>query len=149
MRLGQRWIGAVAVLATLGCGDKGGSTGPSGNLQGTWTATKWEYVNQANTSQKVTAGSLGATVTLAIAASTYTITYTIPGLGTQTVSGTYTTSGNTFIITENGSSDPEHVTFSFSNGNNTLTMTDTETNYDFDSDGTDEPATLNMVLTRQ
>lgn len=153
MRSIRKLSGAVALMlaATIaGCGDEE-TTGPAGSalLQDSWVATVWRYTNQANTSQQVELVATGVTVTLTIATSSYNILFTMPGQPNQSISGTYTVSGNNFIITETGSSTPESIPFTFSNGNNTLSMTSANSDWDFDNDGTDEPATLTMLFTRQ
>ncbi len=149
-KLAAALVAALAVT-TAGCGDED-TTGPGGNaalLQDSWVATVWRYTNQANTSQQEELVSSGVTVTLTIGTSSYNILFTMPGQPNQSISGTYTVSGNNFIITETGSSTPETIPFTFSNGNNTLNMTSSNSDWDFDGDGTDEPATLTMTFTRQ
>jgi hypothetical protein len=154
MRITRKLTGALAValaLTTAGCGDED-TAGPGGNavlLQDAWVATVWRYTNQANSSQQEELVASGVTVTLTIGASTYSILFTMPGQPNQTISGTYTVSGNNFVITETGASSPETIPFTFSNGNNTLSMTSSDSDWDFDGDGTDEPATLTMTFTRQ
>lgn len=150
MRIMYRWASMALILAAGACGDdQGPGGGPTALLQDTWVATTWEYVNQADPSDKVSFTAQGISVTLTIGESNYSIVFSAPGQPSQTISGTYVVSGNTFTITETGSSESESVTFSFSNNNNTLTMSDADTNWDFDDDGTDDPATLQMVFTRQ
>jgi len=150
MRRMNRWASLALIMTAAACGDdQGPGGGPSALLQDTWVATTWEYVDQADPSNKVSFTAQGISVTLTIGASDYTIEFSAPGEPSQTIRGTYAVSGSTFTITETGSSESEAVTFAFSNGNNTLTMSDADTNWDFDEDGTDEPATLQMVFTRQ
>jgi hypothetical protein len=153
MRTVRKLSGAVAVMlaaAVAGCGDED-TTGPAGSslLQDSWVATVWRYTNQANTSQQVELVATGVTVTLTIGASSYNIVFSMTGQPNQTISGTYTVSGSNFIVTETGSSMPESIPFTFTNGNNTLSMTSSNSDWDFDNDGTDDPATLTMVFTRQ
>lgn len=147
----RKLSGVVAVLlaATIaGCGED--AAGPDASLlQDSWVATTWRYTNQANTSEQVNLVSTGVTVTLVIGPTSYTITFTAPGQPTQSIGGTYTVSGNIFTVTETGSSTSESIPFTFSNGNNTLAMSSADSDWDFDSDGTDDPATLTMVFTRQ
>jgi len=144
-------VAVVLAVTTAGCGDKN-PTGPGGSaslLQDSWVATVWRYTNQANTSQQVELVASGVTVTLTIGTSSYNIVFSEPGQANQTISGTYTVSGNDFVITETGASSSETIPFTFSNGNNTLNMTSSNSDWDFDGDGTDEPATLTMTFTRQ
>lgn len=147
MRIGRQWMSTAAMVLALGCGDK--ATGPGGNLQGTWTATSFTFTNPANQAQAYSLTSLGGTVTLTFGASTYSITTVLSQVGASTSNGTYTVSGNTFVLTESGSTGQEHVTFSFSNNNNTLSVTDPDASFDFDGDDVDEPATITAVFTRQ
>jgi hypothetical protein len=129
------WTTLALVTAAGACGsDSSNPTGPEALLQASWVATAWEYTSHTSPSQTVSFTAQGISVTLTVGESSYSIVFSAPGQPSQTISGTYTVSGNSF---------------SFSNGNNTLTMSDPNTNWDFDDDGIDEPATLSMVFTRR
>jgi hypothetical protein len=154
IRTPVRLLTGLALLAVSSCGGSD-STGPAANLlHGNWVATKWQYTNNANAAQTVNITSASypggaVTVTLFVDSPTtgsYKIVYAQAG-ATQTITGTYTVSGNIFTVTETGASSSDAVQFAFSNGNNTLTMTDANSDWDFGS-GT-VPATLSMTLNRQ
>jgi hypothetical protein len=146
-----RMICVAAFLAALviGCGkDDKNPTAPKeitiADLAGTWTATKMEYTNKANNSQKVDLVQLGVGMKLTINSSgRYTATLTISGLGELTTAGTITLQGGNLILDDDEEAENQTVAFTLSG--NTLTLTGDD-EFDFNDDGTDEPAAVVMVF---
>jgi len=149
MRSTHQWASIALIAVAAACGDEGqGPDGSAALLQDTWVASRWTYVSEADPADSVSFTAEGVTVTLTIGASDYELAFS--GLGVnESFSGTYSVNGSSFVISDDGSGSGASIPFSFSNANNTLTMSDPNTNWDFDEDGTDDPATLNMVFTRQ
>ncbi len=144
--MNTRMLAGVAVLAgVVACGDSTGVT--VDDLVGSWNASKFEFVNNANSSQRFDFIAQGATLTLTVAAGgAYSVVATDPGQPPDTTSGTIAINGNSITISESGQGSP--TTFSFTLSGNTLTLTDTDETFDFDDDGTDESATLTIVFQR-
>ncbi|HET7602099.1 MAG TPA: hypothetical protein VFK36_03720 [Gemmatimonadales bacterium] len=145
-----RWTAIVAVtLAVAGCGSD--STGTDGvtlaDLVGTWHVTKWECTNEANTSQKVNLATVsGSDVTLTVATSgAYTLAGSFAG-EPWSASGSYAVQGGTIVVQESGA-EPQSSPFTLTG--DTWTISQLEGDWDFDNDGTDDPARLVIVFTRQ
>ncbi len=138
-------LAALAILAVAGCKDS--TTGPSAQgLQGSWRATKAEFTSVANPSTKVDIVAQGSTVTLVLAASTFTLTITDQGQSPKVTAGSWTSSMDTMTLKPSGVSFD--WTFDMNQSGNTLTLSGANVNFDFGADGTMEEAKLNMVLTR-
>lgn len=58
---GSRVAAFAALAVSLACGDGGSSPSPD-KFAGTWDATKLEFTNVANSSEKVDVITLGATL---------------------------------------------------------------------------------------
>jgi len=137
--------GAILLLVPLalaGCGEDL----TSGQLVGTWEADKIEFVNQANTSQRVDVIQLGMGLTVA---------YTSDGRYALTVddNGSISTATGSWEIVDGrlvwyGDVDPDPVRFDASVSGNRLTATTSDAEYDFAPGGGDEPAILNLEMTR-
>ena len=152
----------VAVVAA-GCGGDGGSggstssggsspTSPSSTpapqgLQGTWKATKAEFVSVASSSKRVDVVAKGTTVTLALTGSDFALTMTDPGLPAKVTSGTWTSSSDTMSL------KPAGMTWSWqfdmSQSGNNLTLNGASVEFDFAANGVMEQAKLYMTLVRQ
>jgi hypothetical protein len=139
---------AIAVLgaAALGCGD---DEEPSlESISGIWDIAKFEYVNVANSSERVDLVALGLTGTVNLNDNgQYVATTEEPGFPPETVTGTWSYSADTFTLQETGSSGD--ATFDLNVGNDVLTLTGANADFDFDDDGTTEPAKWNITLERQ
>jgi len=156
---------ALVVVAAIAanCGGDGGSSGsssggsssptsPSGStspqgLEGTWKATKAEFVSAANSSKRTDVVAQGTTVTLALTGSSFVYTIADPGKPPNVTSGTWTSSRDTMALKPNG------VTWSWQfdmtqSGNN-LTLNGASVEFDFAANGVFEQAKLYMALVRQ
>ena len=148
----------VATIAT-GCGGNGGSSGgsssptsPSGSsapqgLEGTWKATKAEFVSAANASKRVDVVTQGTIVTLAITGGSFVLTIADPGQTPNATNGTWTSTRDTMSLKPNG------VTWSWQfdmtqSGNN-LSLSGASVEFDFAANGVMEQAKLYMTLVRQ
>jgi hypothetical protein len=144
MRIAPVLVGALLGGALLGCSDDGETVGPT--IYDTWRITKYEYVNDADSTQSVDLVAEGLTGTIALNAdATWVSTTTRPGAGTQTVRGTWQFSSTSLTLRQ-GSTGVEW-TFDMVVGTNTLTLTGASAEYDFGG-GTPVPATWNVTLTR-
>ncbi len=139
---------AVALVAVVGACGKSGTAPSPATLAGTWRATKVEYVNLANSCQKVELVSSGAAYTLVLtAARTFTLTGTHPGDAPISLAGTYeATDVLTLTYTSGAFGEAQ---FDMSLNGNTLTLSGGHAPYDVDGDDQDEESLLNMVLARQ
>lgn len=137
---------ALTALTLASCGDDG--TGPSAeSLAGTWTATAFEYVSTADPGDRVELIGLGGTLVTEIrSGGTYSYVFTLPGQPTETSTGTWSSTADTFTMHESGSTFA--LTFDMVLSGNTLTLTGADTEYDFDLDGVDDDAELNLTLVR-
>ena len=153
---------AVATIAA-GCGGDSGSSGsssggsssptsPSGatspqGLEGTWKATKAEFVSAANASKRADVVTQGTIVTLAITGSSFVLTMADPGKPPTVTNGTWTSTRDTMSLKPNG------VTWSWqfdmSQSGNNLTLNGASVEFDFAANGVFEQAKLYMTLVRQ
>jgi hypothetical protein len=148
----------VAAIAA-GCGGNGSSSGgssspagPSGSsapqgLDGTWKATKAEFVSAANAGKRVDVVTQGTVVTLAITGSNFVFTIADPGQAPNVTNGTWTSTRDTMSLKPNG------VTWSWQfdmtqSGNN-LSLNGASVEFDFAANGVMEQAKLYMTLVRQ
>jgi hypothetical protein len=139
---------AIALMgaAAIACGDD--DDAPSNeSVSGTWSIAKFEYVNAANTAERVdlVAQGLSGTVNLNDNGQ-YTATTTEPGFDPETVTGTWSYTADTFSLTETGNSFT--WVFNLDVGDDVLTLTGADTEFDFDGDDVPEPATWNITLER-
>jgi hypothetical protein len=146
-----RWgTAAFTILLSAACGDDPASPGgvTMSDLAGSWQVTRWEYTNSANSSESVDLVTLaGSSATLDLEdTGDYTISGTLAGVAV-TLTGTWTISGSNMQILEDGTVDTQTTPFSLSG--DTLTLSGLEGDWDFDDDGTDDPASLIVVFTRQ
>lgn len=132
-------LGTLVAAATA-CGDSTGITVE--DLVGTWEASEILFTNAANSSQRVDLIDLGASLTVTVNASGTVSTLFNDGQGgTDSDAGTLGTDATTLTI---GSE-----TYQAERSGDELTLSDATSEYDFDEDGTDDPATLVIVLIRQ
>ncbi|MCB0265916.1 MAG: hypothetical protein KDH95_21335 [Calditrichaeota bacterium] len=144
-----RMLFSLIVIALIaGCSDDD-STNPDnsgnlGNLVGTWNATEFTYTSNANPSDQYDFLSTGVSVVFKVESDgDYTVTIGVPGFPAQSFSGNLNADSNGDIEIDD---DPDiQVTVT----STTLTIVDPNESWDFDEDGTDEPATLRQVYTKQ
>jgi hypothetical protein len=144
----KRQVAGLALLAlSLACSDGGNAPSPS-TFAGTWDASKLEFTNTSNTSQKVDVIALGATLVVVIESSgDYQSTLTLPGDPPEVTTGTWSASSDVFTMKETGSSGDRQ--FHWSMSGSTLTLSGANTDFDFDNNGTSESAKLTVVLVRR
>jgi hypothetical protein len=155
----------VVAIITAGCGGSSSSsssnsspssptspttpaspTTPQG-LEGSWRATKAEFVSAANSSKRVDVVTQGTVVTLALTGSSFVYSIADPGKPPNVTNGTWTSSRDTMALKPNG------VTWSWQfdmtqSGNN-LTLNGASVEFDFAANGVFEQAKLYMALVRQ
>lgn len=138
---------ACVVLIAFLWGSCKSSTGPSADeLEGTWTATKAEFVLKSNTSTKVDIVNEGSTVTLVLGASTFTLTTNDTRVEEQSLTGTWSKTSDTLTLAPSGQSFT--LVFDMALSGSTLTLDGGGVMFDFTSTGTFEDAELNMTLTK-
>lgn len=140
-------IFAIALMgaAAIACGDDDEPSIES--ISGTWSIEKYEFVNAANTAERVDLVALGLTGTVNLNDNgQYVATITEPGFDPETVTGTWSYTADTFTLQETGSSGNSQ--FDMDVGNDVLTLTGADAEFDFDDDGIPEPAKWNVTLER-
>lgn len=142
MRKPRLPVGFLLSTLAFACSD---STGVQPeDLAGTWSATKMEFTNTANTSQKVDAIQLGVSFTMTINSDgTVSSVFTMGG-STDTDTGSISVTGNAVTLNLDG---PATGTLERNGDTLTVNLT-TGVEWDFDDDGTDEDVTLLLVLTK-
>ena len=147
MRIMVASLVAAAILAPA-C-DKDGSS-PSAptaqTLEGTWRATKAEFVSVAVSSRRIDVVAQGATVTLAFSGNNYTFTLAQPGQAPVVQTGTWSASSDVMTLVRAGASGNQQFDLNFS-GNN-LTLNGANALFDFNT-GVFEEAKLYLTLVRQ
>ncbi len=139
----------VVALVAVCCGDKGSPTGPTPTgLPGTWMASRAEFINASNSSQRVEAVSQGVTITLTLQRSgSYTQQTVQPGKQTETSSGNWTASSDVLTLTPVGMT--WNIQFDMTLNGSTLSLNGGHVQFDVNGDNQDEEAILNMTLARQ
>jgi hypothetical protein len=139
---------SVALIASCG-GDDEDTTGPVNNdLVGTWDATVIQLTSVADPGTVVELVSQGANGRLVLEADGgFGLSVGVPGEPTEFGNGDW---GATDVLTLIfGDGDIEGTwQFDIDLNGDSLRLTGADTEWDFDDDGTDDPATLDMTLTR-
>lgn len=118
------------------------------DIVGTWNATKFEFTNAADTTEKVDIIPLGGGLNLIISSqATYNATIKFPGETPIVETGQIIakTSTTILLLPNNGDS----YSFDYVLSQNMLTLINENADFDFDDDGVDEPAILFILLVRQ
>ena len=138
----------VGVVGGLGAGCSEDSTGTSLNIVGSWHATSavvTEVANPANTANLI---ALGATVQIVFNANlTYSSTFTFPGQGAQTSTGTYVLTATQLTMQDDQASGGEVITFAIAQSGGTLLLTG-GTPFDFDFGAGEVASKLDVTLAR-
>jgi hypothetical protein len=139
---------SALLLASCG-GDDDDTTGPVDNdLVGTWDATVIELTSVADPGTVVELVSLGANGRLVLEADGgFGLSVGVPGEPTEFGNGDW---GATDVLTLDFGEGDIQGTWQFDidlNGD-TLRLTGADTEWDFDDDGTEDPAKLNLTLSR-
>jgi hypothetical protein len=149
----MRWRWRIALLTLLlstanscGGGDEANAPQP-GQITGTWTATKIEYVGKASPSTTVDLISAGGAGTLVLNADrSYQLTVT-PNNGQPMVTeGTWELDSDVMTMSPEGL--PFDLQFDVGFSDDSLSLTGADAEYDFNGDQNPEQADLNMVFTR-
>jgi hypothetical protein len=139
----------VAAILAPACGGNNGSNPAAPTpqtLEGTWRATKAEYVSVASSSKRVDVVTQGTTVALVLAGSNYTFTQTDPGKSPQVQTGTWSASVDMMTLRPTGVTWSLQFDMTFSG--NSLTLNGASVEFDFAANGVNEQAKLNMTLVR-
>ena len=142
---------AAAILVPA-CGGSKGSNGSNPaaptaqTIDGTWRATKAEYVSAANSSKRVDVVAQGTIVTMAFAGGNYTFTQTDPGKAPQIQTGSWSASTDMMTLRPTGVTWSLQFDMTFSSNN--LTLNGASVEFDFAANGVNEQAKLNMTLVR-
>jgi hypothetical protein len=147
----MRFVVATLVLAVFlapACGGKSGSNPAAPTpqtLEGTWRATKAEFVSVASSSRRTDIVAQGSTLTLVFSGTNYTRTMTEPGHAPDVQTGTW--SASTDLMTLKPTGVTWSIQFDMTFGGNNLTMNGGSVQFDWT--GTLEEAKLSMTLVRQ
>ncbi len=132
---------ALALVVSTACSE---SLAPD-DIVGTYDATTMVFTSVADPNTTADVLAMGYTFTIQFNANgTLSTAFTLGG-STDTDSGTYMIDGSNFTLTIGG--DPSTGTISKS-GDRLTIMLMTGVEFDFNDDGTDEPATLRLVVER-
>lgn len=137
---------AVMLMGIVACSE---STGVSvDDLAGTWSATQFLFTNPANAAQTYDMIAAGGSLSLTVQPNgDYSATMTVPGNAPEAFTGTISVEGDILTLAESGHGSP--TPYNASRSGNTLTLTTDDELFDFDEDGTEELASLRLVLVRQ
>jgi hypothetical protein len=158
MRFVLAMLALVTVLLSACGGNSSSSSGastPSGSspvaptpqtTEGTWRATKAQFVSAANSNRQVDIIAQGSTVTIAFAGSNYTYTQVESGKPQQVQTGTW--SASTDVMTMRPTGVTWTIQFDMTFSGNSLALKGGHVQFDFNN-GSFEEALLNMTLVRQ
>jgi len=134
-------LAVATTLLAVGLAACSDSTSPE-ELAGTYDVTVFEFTNADSTAEKVDLVDEGAVIEVTITAGG---AFTVDFDG-DAETGTIVIDGDEVTITLD--SDPASGTID-QNGDTVTINLDTGVEFDFDEDGTDDDATLRIVMTRQ
>ena len=134
-------LAVASTLLAVGLAACSDSTSPD-ELAGTYDVTVFEFTNADSVAQKVDVVDLGADIEITItAAGAFTV-----DVDGDVETGTIAIDGDEVTITIGGDASTGTID---QNGDTVTINLDTGITFDFDEDGTDEDATLRVVMTRQ
>jgi hypothetical protein len=148
--------GVLVALAALsgGCGGGDGdgsftsASQATETLAGTWRATKAEFINRSNSSQRVDLVAQGSVVVLVLeAGGSFRLTITDPGQAGNVLAGTWSASRDVLTIRQTGQTGESQFDMSLSVS--TLSLNNGHILFDIDDDGAGDECLLNMTLTRE
>ncbi len=142
------FLAVLLAALTFGC-NNGKSTGPGNvtlaDMIGSWIATKFEFKSKADGNLKVDIISKGGTFTLTISADNQVILVAMfPGQAPETDMGTISVEGDSLFL----DLEDDDIKAAYTLFGNTLQLSVGDAEYDFNEDGTDEPATVEILLNR-
>jgi hypothetical protein len=115
---------------------------------GTWKATKAEFVNSSNSSQRVEIVALGTSLTMTLdAGGTYTQRIVDPGQTGQTTTGTWSASKDVLTLKPTGMTG--NIQFDLNLSGTTLSLNGGHVAFDLNGDGRDEETLAYITLTKQ
>jgi len=148
-RTSRRLLLVLPVLFVASCGDDDDTTGPVNNsLVGTWDATVIQLTSVADPGTSVELISQGANGRLVLqAGGGFGLSIGVPGEPVEFGNGDW---GATEVLTlEFGEGDVQGTwQFDIDLNGDTLRLTGADTEWDFDDDGVEDPAKLNLTLSR-
>ncbi len=150
MRVAVRIAPLLAALFGVCCGSGSSSTtGPSQTtLAGTWKASRAEFVSASNSSVKVEAVSRGYSIVLTLdSGGTFRQVTTEPGMGSDTMTGTWSASSD--VLTLRPSGVTFNIQFDMNLSGSTLSLAGGHVQFDINGDEVDEEAILSLTMTRQ
>lgn len=143
-----RLLLTLSVLFLASCGDDD-ATGPvNSSLVGTWDATTIQLTSVADPGTMVELISQGANGRLVLQADGgFGLSIGVPGMDTEFGNGDWS---STDVLTLSfGEGDIQGTwQFDFDLNGDTLRLTGADTEWDFDDNGTDDPAKLDLTLSR-
>jgi hypothetical protein len=148
--LGTALLAAIALNGACGSSDSGFSsaTQATETLAGSWRATKAEYTNRANTSQKLDIVARGSSVTLVFEpGGAFRMNVIDPGQAGNVVSGTWSATVDVLTIVRAGQTG--QTQFDMTLSGSTLTLSGGHVLFDLNDDGAGEECVLDMALVRQ
>ena len=146
MRL-RRAPAAWSNQAPTSGGGAGVAVSPDGGLQGSWSATRWQYTSRRDSEKRVdVVCELRGSVTLSLSAGTYVLAWDIPGGPRQSVGGAYAVRQDAIDFTASASDQGESVAFRL--GTEELTLRSEASAWDFHGDGQEEPASFVAVFVK-
>jgi hypothetical protein len=147
-----RSISAVVLTATIAvaCSD---TVAPAdltvGDLAGAWNATKLEFTNVANSAQVFDLVANGGTFTLTLQSNgQFNGTQSLATLN-ETFSGTVTVSNAVLTLTDTDSGEVTTFTITAYDGSTITMHSNSNVSWDFGFDGSDEEASMVIVLQKQ
>jgi hypothetical protein len=118
------------------------------DIVGTWNATRWEFTNDADPSEKVDVIERGVTATVTVQSDgRYALLITLEDGSTDPSAGVLQTVGEYLVARDDV--DPEPEAFSCALAGDVMALTSTNTSYDFDEDGLDENASYTVRWERR
>ena len=143
----RRLVFAGMLALAVACGGDDDNGPSSSDFTGTWDATKFEFVNVANTADRIEVIGLGGSLTVVLNSNgTCTLTIQIPGEPPEVENCTW--SAGVDVFTLRPSSMSGQFQFDYTLSGNTLTLTGADAEFDFNDDGIDDAAKLNITLVR-
>jgi hypothetical protein len=144
----MKYLGLIAALVLGGCGSDGitGGQRTVAALAGTWSMSRFELVNAADSTERVNPLPGGTSATLTVTpAGAFSFTVEIPGGGIGTETGTLSLRGDTLIYDGEG----DEIAFLLVLKGNTMTWRSLESElFDLNSDGVPEEAYTKVTFVR-
>jgi len=139
---------AGTVVGLAACSDGGSGPSPA-SLTGTWSATKADFVNITNASEKVELIAHGGSVTLVLNENkSWTMTIGVPGEADRVQTGTWSSSIDELTLSY-ASPLVGEMQFDMSLSGSTLSLAGGHCPFDVNGDTLYEESTLALTMTKQ